>query len=200
VRPDLREIARSRPELLAVYVSQADAAEAAAMIADWRKTDPDLTSLGSHNLAMVLAAWFSDDPAGAEPLIRASPRWLEAAWPSLAQAHAAKKEFEQACALARRFTPPPASPPLPPGTRDSLQRRLTFDPTDFGAALAFSRLEEQAGDVAMARFVVGKACEQADAPPVLFYRQAELAERARDWESAWRAWQRYHDKRARTPR
>jgi hypothetical protein len=114
----------------------------------------------------------------------------------LAQDYAAKKQYEQACALARRFTPPPSWPALPRGSREELQRRLTLDPSDFDAALALSRSAEETGDLPLARFIIAKTCDQPTAPAVLFYRQATLAEQAHDWEGAWRAWQRFHDKAA----
>jgi hypothetical protein len=192
--PALREFARQEafqsPHRFLAYLGKCESEQVAAEIAAWRANDPDLEAFDAEALQTVLNRWAERNPGKAAAAIREHPAWQEAGWRVVSCDLAAQGHFAEAGAMARQHLSPPKYPPAGEGSREQLRLRLLRAPDDFPAALALSKLEEAAGDLPMARFVLRKALEK-NAPPYLAWRAAELATRAGDHEVAWMALRRY---------
>jgi hypothetical protein len=193
LRPAIIEMAHSSPGLFMVFATLEQPPIVAPEIIAWRQKDPKLASFTELEQKKLLHRWWQHDPAAAVALLRSSPAWLTAGWPTLAHDHVKRGEFEQAYRLARQHLPPAAYPDLTPGNRDELRRRVAMDSGDFASAYGLARRSEEAGDLTPALRVASRATERPGAPPWAWSLKAELAARTGAWEEAWHALLRYGD-------
>jgi len=153
--------------------------------------DPALRTFSSEQRAALFILWHArGNQETMAKLFRDQPQLLQEGWRPMAQAAAERGAFEEACQLARRFTPRPQMPAIPTGGSFSqLEARFARNPTDLLVGLPLAQAQRQSGRVAEALVTVQALRKPANAPAYLAYMEAELHTQLLHWEQAWQAWQ-----------
>ena len=189
----LRRLARMNPDYFIAFLRHADRIECDLEIGAFLDEEPNLDPLSHVQRRKFFSAWFQKgDRSLLISRLLAEPAWQEDGWPSLAQAFARERNFEQAYRTALRFGTAPALPhpatgkPLP-----ELERAFHSHPEDFQAGLDFFLAQREAGQTAAALETLDALEKIPRHPAYLAFIESQLRAEREEWEKAWNAWWRF---------
>lgn len=191
INPSLRlgatGLLEKRPELLALWLSQAKAEEFLPTLAVLRANDPDLKNFSDKSKLLLFIKWARlGDRKELLQEMKSHPDWGPSAWPIQSQLLAKEKSYLEAVECVRQFVQPPVLPNRET-TMAEAERRWYRSPRDFGAAFALAEFRREAADLSGARVVLEKITLRPDAPAYLWWLRSRIeSEEKRDaaaWES-----------------
>lgn len=195
INPGLRlgatTLLEKRPELLALWLSQAKAEEFLPTLAVLRATDPDLKNFPDKSKTLLFMAWYRwGDRAELLRELQSHSDWDSSAWPLHIQMLAKEKRFQEAVERARQSIEPPALPDRET-SREEAERRWYRSPRDFGAAFTLAEFRREASDLSGARVVLEKITQRPDVPAYFWWLRSNLEALENRWEPAWDSLHRY---------
>ncbi len=189
----LARLARSNPAYLLIFLSKADRLECELLIGQLVEAEPKLESLNSTQKRRLFSLWYQNgDRALLFTKLLANPEWQHDGWRWLATLYADRKDFENACEIAREATPVPALPksedtkPLA-----DLDRLFRVRPDDIGVGLQLYRTQLSLGKTGDALATLRTLQALPNSPSYLTFIEAQFHEEVRNWEAAWNAWLRF---------
>jgi len=195
INPGLRlgatTLLEKRPELLALWLSQAKAEEFLPTLAVLRASDPDLKNFPDKSKTLLFLAWYRwGDRAELLRELQSHPDWESSAWLLHVQMLAKEKRFQEAVERARQSIEPPALPDRET-SREEAERRWYRSPRDFAAAFTLAEFRREASDLSGARVVLEKITQRPDVPAYFWWLRSNLEALENRWEPAWDSLQRY---------
>ena len=191
LRGGITSLLEKRPELLALWLSQAKAEEFLPTFATLRERDPDLKNFSDNSKTLLFITWYRwGDRTELLRELQSHPDWESSAWPLHVQMLAKERRFQEAIERARTCVEPPAFPDRET-SKEEAERRWYRSPRDFGAAFALAEFRREAGDLSGSRVVLEKITQRPDVPSYFWWLRSNLESRENRWESAWESLHRY---------
>ena len=195
INPALRlgatNLLEKRPELLALWLSQAKAEEFLPTLAVLRASDPDLKNFPDKSKTLLFMAWYRwGDRSELLQEMQSHPDWGPSAWPLHSQLLAKEKRFQEAIEHVRQFIEPPTLPDRET-TKEEAERRWYRSPRDFGAAFALAEFRREASDLSGVRVVLEKITQRPDVPAYFWWLRSNLEAQENRWEPAWESLSNY---------
>jgi hypothetical protein len=192
MREGLRELAAREPKRWLGFLGWVAPAEFMGELDALRSWDGALARFTMEERRQIFALWQAHgDRAALEAALQGNPDWLPAGWRWLAEAHARRKEFEAACALAARFAPKMEPPAMEAKPLAAAQRDFRARPRDFVAGYALHLALIQNGDTDEALAVLAQLTGLPGVPRYFHQIEAGQWSRKQQWEKAWSAWERF---------
>ena len=193
VEEEMFSLAYKDRELLVIFLDDASPTEFVQELDKLLEEDPDLLSVSKDQQRQIFKLWLRKGDAKAfEQQLDRHPAWLESAWPGLSEIRAQRGEFQKACELAIRYAPAPTLPSLTKlKPARELSRALFFSSDDFASGYALFRAQVQTEDNGAALETLASLTRHTNCPAYFHFLEANLRGSKQEWESAWKAWQRY---------
>jgi O-antigen ligase/tetratricopeptide (TPR) repeat protein len=192
----LARLSRASPDYLLVFLSDAEPPECKQLISQLIEAEPGLNSFSRGQKQALFSIWFRrGDRSLLFSKLLENPDWRQDGWRMLAVLYAERKDFENACRIARESIPRPAMPKVV-ATKSlaELERTFRSRPDDFMIGLELHSAQLAAGNRQDALKTLEALQTTRDRPNYLAYIEAGLHEEQQEWEQAWNAWLRFGGK------
>lgn len=194
LRLTLTTLLEKRPEILALWLSQAQAEEFLPTLAVLRSNDPELKDFSDKSKTLLFMAWYRyGDRAELLNELQTHSDWGPSAWPLHAQMLAKEKRFQEAVELAEKHLPPPVLPNRE-GNQEEAERRWYRSPRDFSAAYSLAEFRREKADLSGSRVVLEKVTLRPECPAYFWWLRSNLEAQENRWEPAWQSLQNYLQK------
>jgi hypothetical protein len=189
----LLELGIVHHDLALTFLEASAGAPFMAAVQRFLENDPTLETMTPQEKTTLFKYWAErGDVAELARAVEAHPDWLAFAWPGLAKYQASQKDFRAAVELARRYgEAPPLPAPAQNSSVDQLRQALHASPDNY--ALGFQLYHEQMQQrlIAEALVTVRHFTDLPGAPRYFHFLEAEAWAAKEDWESAWKAREKF---------
>jgi O-antigen ligase len=198
VRQGLEEIGMAHHDLALVYLQGAAGADFEKALQRLLDLDPDLQMFSRQERVKFFSLWAErGDRKELLSAVEAKPEWMKDAWRSVAKDHASRNDFRGAFELVRRFG---EAPPLPEASArssiDQVRQAYHANPDNYGAGYQLYQEQMRLGRIDEALLTVRHFTEQPRPPSYFHFLEAESWAAKKNWERAWKAWEKFQSAKA----
>ncbi len=189
----LERLSVGQPDLVIVFLENAEGTTFDSALQGYLVSDPDLKTLTTREREKFFALW--GDRGNLETLaqtVETRPEWLPWAWEGLAKVRSRKNDFRGAWELVEKFGTPPTLPQISKSASlEQLQQSFHSSPNDYSAGFALYQEQMREGKIADALGTVGHFTSIEGCPSYFFFLEAQAWAAKENWERAWKSWQSF---------
>lgn len=196
VHAGLADFADQNIDYLITFLNYATPDEEEVALKKLLARDPTLHLLGSDQQRKLFTAWYlhGNQDELAHGLLT-NVDWQVSGWRFLADYMAQKQDFELATMTALRHLAPPTLPPSPSEQPLSvMESHFDNHPDDMAEGLMLCQAQIEAGRLDETLHTISVLEKNPDCPGYIFYFEAQVYVKKKQWDSAWEAVQKFEAK------
>lgn len=189
--PELREAVRNLatdPKLRLLYLTSATGDDFKSALNELLASSSTLDVFTDKEKLQLFRLWYAQgDKTELITKLESNTIWRKIGWPVLAEHHASKGDFENACQLALTSLNPPAFASNRRADLKELERSFLHNMTDVVRGLELYEMQKVQGQLDAALTTLRQLAELPNFPVQIHYERAYILYRKKEYTKAWEA-------------